>query len=70
MKNPHNKHFYLGLITGNGTQSPKSNDVSTSALLQIYCIYTLRPRSSAYGSAKRSPTADTDALFSSNDLAA
>jgi hypothetical protein len=34
------------------------------------CIYTLRPRSSAKGSTKRSPTDETQALFSSNCLAA
>lgn len=33
-------------------------------------LYTLRPRSSAYGNAYRSPTAATLALLSNRDLAA
>lgn len=33
-------------------------------------IYAFRPSSSAHGSMYKSPTADTDAFWSSNDLAA
>ncbi len=54
----------------NVIQVPRQNEILHLSILFQFCIYTLRPRSAANGSTNRSPTADTEALLSSNCFAA